>query len=96
MYPPSLRQTLFISCETKKGKGGDKVSTEAPKQSGNATAGEVAHLRQPAADSGQDINTARVDEIRQAISEGRLEIRADKIADGLIESVRDLLDADSQ
>ena len=27
---------------------------------------------------------------------GRLEIRADKIADGLIASVRDLLDADSQ
>ena len=27
------------------GKSGDKVSTEAPKQSGNATAGEVAHLR---------------------------------------------------
>ncbi|MBF5054015.1 MAG: flagellar biosynthesis anti-sigma factor FlgM [Alloalcanivorax venustensis] len=78
------------------GKGGDKVSTEAPKQGGNATAGEVAHLRQPAADSGQDIDTARVDEIRQAISEGRLEIRADKIADGLIASVRDLLDADSQ
>ena len=80
----------------KQGKGGDKVSTEAPKQGGNATAGEVAHLRQPAADSGQDIDTARVDEIRQAISEGRLEIRADKIADGLIASVRDLLDADSQ
>jgi negative regulator of flagellin synthesis FlgM len=78
------------------GQGGDKVSTEAPKQGGNATAGEVAHLRQPAADSGQDIDTARVDEIRQAISEGRLEIRADKIADGLIASVRDLLDADSQ
>ncbi len=78
------------------GKGGDKVSTEAPKQGGAAGAGEVAHLRQPAADSGQDIDTARVDEIRQAISEGRLEIRADKIADGLIASVQDLLDADSK
>lgn len=75
---------------------GDKVSTEAPKQGGTASAGEVAHLSQPAADSGQDIDTARVDEVRQAISEGRLEIRADKIADGLIASVRDLLDADSQ
>jgi negative regulator of flagellin synthesis FlgM len=56
----------------------------------------VAHLRQPTADSGQDIDTARVDEIRQAISEGRLEIRADQIADGLIASVRDMLDTDSQ
>jgi len=78
------------------GKGGGKVATEAPRQDGTASAGEVAHLRQPAADSGQDIDTARVDEIRQAISEGRLEIRADKIADGLIDSVRDLLDADSE
>ncbi|HEX5678741.1 MAG TPA: flagellar biosynthesis anti-sigma factor FlgM [Alcanivorax sp.] len=78
------------------GKGGDKVSTEAPKQGDAANAGEVTHLRQPSTDSGQDIDTARVDEIRQAISEGRLEIRADKIADGLIASVRDLLDADSQ
>ena len=76
------------------GKGGEKVSAEAPKQ--GAAAGEVAHLRQPAADSGQDIDTARVDEIRQAISEGRLEIRADKIADGLIASVRDLLDDNPQ
>ena len=77
------------------GKGGDKVSTEAPKQGGNATAGEVAHLRQPAADSGQDIDTARVDEIRQAISEGRLEIRADKIADGLIASAQALVSGKS-
>lgn len=78
------------------GKGGDKVSTQAPRQGGATSAGEVAHLRQPSADSGQDIDTARVDEIRQAISEGRLEIRADKIADGLIASVRDLLDSESQ
>ncbi len=78
------------------GKGGDKIATEAPKQSSAASAGEVAHLRQPTADSGQDIDTARVDDIRQAISEGRLEIRADKIADGLLASVRDLLDTDSQ
>ncbi|GAB2798492.1 hypothetical protein GCM10027040_26500 [Halomonas shantousis] len=42
-------------------------------------------------DNAQDIDTARVAEIRQAISEGRLDIRSDKIADGLIQSVRDLL-----
>lgn len=42
--------------------------------------------------SSQDIDLARVAEIRQAISEGRLEIRADRIADGLIRSVREMLD----
>ncbi|MFC3392386.1 flagellar biosynthesis anti-sigma factor FlgM [Aidingimonas halophila] len=52
----------------------------------------VTHLGQHSGDTSQDIDSARVEEIRQAISEGRLEIRADKIADGLIESVRDILD----
>ncbi len=43
------------------------------------------------ADTSQDIDTARVDEIRQAISEGRMELDTGKIADGLIDSVRDML-----
>lgn len=38
-----------------------------------------------------DFDTARVAEIRQAISEGRYQINAGKIADGLINTVRDLL-----
>ncbi|MFC0267328.1 flagellar biosynthesis anti-sigma factor FlgM [Kushneria aurantia] len=38
-----------------------------------------------------DIDTARVDELREAIRDGQFEIRTDKIADGLIESARELL-----
>lgn len=41
-------------------------------------------------DGSQDIDTARVDELREAIRDGHFEIRADKIADGLIESAREL------
>lgn len=51
----------------------------------------TTHLSLGAADVSQDIDSARVDEIRDAIREGRLEIRADRIADGLIDSVRDML-----
>lgn len=51
----------------------------------------TTHLSHGAADASQDIDSARVDEIRDAIREGRLEIRADRIADGLIDSVRDML-----
>ncbi|MBU6494539.1 flagellar biosynthesis anti-sigma factor FlgM [Pandoraea sp.] len=40
-----------------------------------------------------DIDTARVAELKQAISEGKLAINPDKIASGLINSVRDLLSA---
>jgi len=45
----------------------------------------------PASADGQDIDMARVNEIRQAISEGRLTVNLEKIADGLIESTRNLL-----
>jgi negative regulator of flagellin synthesis FlgM len=38
-----------------------------------------------------DVNPARVAELRQAIREGRLQINAERIADGLIASVREQL-----
>lgn len=37
------------------------------------------------------IDRQRVDEIRQAITEGRFKVDAGRIADGLLSSVRDLL-----
>ncbi|WP_445005311.1 flagellar biosynthesis anti-sigma factor FlgM [Halomonas mongoliensis] len=49
------------------------------------------HLSHDAANTSQDIDTARVEAIREAIREGRLDIHADRIADGLIESVKELL-----
>ncbi|MHB0775292.1 flagellar biosynthesis anti-sigma factor FlgM [Halomonas sp. WWR20] len=74
-------------------KSGNSTSTVSDTtRTAPATAATVTTLSQAASgDAGQDIDTARVAEIRQAISEGRLDIRSDKIADGLIQSVRDLL-----
>ena len=37
-------------------------------------------------------NSQKVAEIRQAISEGRFQINSERIADGLINSVREMLD----
>lgn len=53
----------------------------------------TTHLSQAATDASQDIDTVRVEELREAIREGRLDMRADRIADGLIASVKDLLDS---
>jgi len=39
----------------------------------------------------QPLNTARIQEIKQAISEGKFKINTGAIADRLIESARDLL-----
>ncbi|GAB3469184.1 flagellar biosynthesis anti-sigma factor FlgM [Azotobacter salinestris] len=64
---------------------------DAPTQTESPAA--IAHIGQPIeTDATQDIDMARVMEIRQAIGEGRLQIRPERIAEGLIESVRELLD----
>lgn len=41
-----------------------------------------------------DIDTAKVEEIRQAIAEGRIKIDPGKIADGLLATLRELGQAD--
>ncbi|SDZ83134.1 flagellar biosynthesis anti-sigma factor FlgM [Nitrosospira multiformis] len=40
---------------------------------------------------GEVFDTHRVAEIKQAISEGRFTVNADKVADGLLDTVRDLI-----
>lgn len=65
---------------------------EQPAGAGNTSPASVTQLNRAIADSSGDIDQARVDEIRQAISEGKLSMNADRIADGLIDSVRALLD----
>lgn len=42
------------------------------------------------------VNTARIQEIKLAISEGRFKINPEAIADRLIESARDLMNSNSQ
>lgn len=49
------------------------------------------HLRQGATDPSRDIDAARVNELREAIRDGQLEIKPERIADGLLASVQDLL-----
>lgn len=39
------------------------------------------------------VDSARVDEIKQAIADGRFKVNADRVADSLIESVRQMLNA---
>lgn len=54
--------------------------------------GSTAQLQQTS--GSQDIDSARVNEIKEAIREGRLDIRTDRISQGLIDSVRSMLDED--
>ncbi len=56
------------------------------------TAGQLMSLQQ-AASSTPVVDTKKVAEIKQAISEGRFQVNASAVADGLIASVRDLVSA---
>lgn len=53
----------------------------------SSTARHLASL----ASSEHDVNTVKVNEIRAALADGTLRIDAERIADGLIESARELL-----
>ncbi len=80
--------------------GESKVVRNKPANTqGSATAGSAAEVKltsssQLQALSGgesQPMDSAKVDAIKQAIAEGRFKINPEKIADGLLSSVKELL-----
>lgn len=82
--PDALRQVERNNKVNPPGKPAETdKSGQSPASSGVQKAG--------VSDS-QDIDSARVNEIREAIREGRLEIHSDRISDGLINSIRSMLD----
>lgn len=66
-----------------------KANSVPPAAPGGTTR-ESTQLSQSNIDESQDIDSARVEEIRDAIREGRLEMRAERIAEGLIANLKDL------
>lgn len=74
------------------------TSKPAPAQTATPVAAQEAVSLSQVAGSLQTsekppVNTARIQEIKQAISEGRFKINPEAIADRLIESARDLLNS---
>lgn len=60
-----------------------------------ASPAAVTHLSQSISDTSQDIDAARVAELKEAIREGRLQINAEVIADKLIASAQALVQDDT-
>lgn len=71
------------------GKGQEKVANVTATH--DATPRSATHLSQVGSNASQDIDHARVSELRQAISDGQLSVNTDRITDRLIDNVRDLL-----
>ncbi|MFU8783863.1 flagellar biosynthesis anti-sigma factor FlgM [Aliidiomarina sp.] len=85
-------QPLPVSNQHEQSKTSSKSSAAATSQTPAAGPAAVTHFSQALENTSQDIDMARVDELKQAIRDGKLDIRADKIADSLIDSVREMLD----
>lgn len=68
-------------------KTGDAAATGSANQSSTV----VSTTLHTIADTQPAFNSTKVAEIRQAISEGRFQINPERIADGLISSVREML-----
>jgi negative regulator of flagellin synthesis FlgM len=64
----------------------------APSPSAGQPATVVSVAMQSVSGSEPAFNSQKVAEIRQAISEGRFQVNSERIADGLISSVREMLD----
>ncbi|WP_447554855.1 flagellar biosynthesis anti-sigma factor FlgM [Vreelandella sp. EE22] len=80
---PLLRASQTQQREETQKVGGAQSSPEG------STTRESTRLSQMHMDDSQDIDMARVEEVRDAIREGRLEIRADRIADSLIAQLKE-------
>ena len=83
---PTQNTPRVTSSETR-----DVKKTSEPNASASTPSASARFEPSNITDSSQDIDMARVNEIRQAISEGRLEIRSERIADGLIASAQALV-----
>jgi len=65
----------------------------AEEQVGFSSLASSLQKGEAAAASASVVNSSRVAEIRKAISEGRYQVNPERIAEGLMDSVRDLLSA---
>lgn len=80
--------------------GSPPAATGRPTSAKASTSSEVrlseAAARLAVSDDSTMVNSARVDEIKKAISEGRFTINAGAIADSLIATARELIDSRRQ
>lgn len=83
-YQPPSSVTQSDSSRSQATQKSDGTKTGATNQ-----ADVVTHLSQLPQDASQDINSARVEELREAIRDGKLNMNTDNIAEALLKSLTD-------
>ncbi|HEX5127583.1 MAG TPA: flagellar biosynthesis anti-sigma factor FlgM [Rhodocyclaceae bacterium] len=89
----SVKSSSATASESK-----SRAAREAPASAPASTESKVelsAHLQRLEQAIGQApaVDSDKVDEIKQAIAQGQFQVNPEKVADGLIESVRQMLSA---
>ena len=92
----SLKKTGSIgvdSTQTRAGKGADKAGSvsPAPSESDSVHLSSQAQSLTQASGSGGVFDAKKVEEIKSAIAEGRFQVDPEKVANGLLDSVSELI-----
>ncbi|WP_026259390.1 flagellar biosynthesis anti-sigma factor FlgM [Uliginosibacterium gangwonense] len=92
----SVKTTNTVTGESKTRSTRPSTSTSSTpsdtKVEISSLSGRMQQLEQAVADT-PVVDSGRVDEIKQAISQGQFQVNSEKVADGLISSVRQMLAA---
>jgi len=88
----SIKAAAAISGELSSAKSGQKAELAAPNGQGDSIqlSPQLQNIEKSLS-TGEVFDAARVEEIKQAISEGRFVVNPEKVADQLLETVRDLI-----
>ncbi len=90
--PNSVSQT-----EQNRSSQATRNTSAADKSKASGAPGDVVtHFSQLPQDASQDIDMARVEELRQAIRDGRLSMNTENIADSLLRSMNDGLTGEAE
>ncbi|WP_414499465.1 MULTISPECIES: flagellar biosynthesis anti-sigma factor FlgM [unclassified Zymobacter] len=82
------------SSNTAASERADDTRTASTSRAPESSATWQSTVSETVSDNSQDIDTARVSKIREAIQNGEFKIDVEKIADGLIDDTRRYLDQD--
>lgn len=87
----SIQTTVSLSdTQARPGKTGQRTEDVANSKDSVQLSTQLRNIEKNLA-NGEVFNAARVEEIKQAISEGHFVVNPEKVADRLLETVRDLI-----
>jgi negative regulator of flagellin synthesis FlgM len=73
-------------------KGADKAAAAAPARTDSVSLSSQGQaMANAVGGSGATFDTKKVERIKMAIADGQFKVNSEKVADGLLETVRDLL-----